>query len=83
MLHTDLIASVPELLERHRRTRPDKIAYWDAFRSVTYGELANRTASLAVGLSKKDCGKAIASRSIFRMVSIGSRPVLRACAPGR
>jgi long-chain acyl-CoA synthetase len=53
MLHTDLIASVPELLERHRRARPDKVAYWDALRSVTYGELANRTASLAVGLSKK------------------------------
>jgi long-chain acyl-CoA synthetase len=51
MLHTELIASVPELLERHRRERPDKVAYWDAVRSVTYSQLAGRTASIAAGLS--------------------------------
>jgi long-chain acyl-CoA synthetase len=51
MLHTELIASVPELLERHRRERPDKVAYWDAARSVTYSQLADRTASIAAGLS--------------------------------
>ena len=42
MLHTDLIAPVSELLQRHGKERPDKIAYWDALRSVTYGERALR-----------------------------------------
>ena len=51
MLHTGLIAPVPELLERHRKERPDKVAYWDAARSVTYSQLAGRTASIAAGLS--------------------------------
>ena len=51
MLQTGLIASVPELLERHRKARPDKVAYWDAVRSVTYSQLASRTASIAAGLS--------------------------------
>src|SRR3981189_3255608 len=53
MLHTGLIAPVSELLERHRKQRPDKVAYWDAARSVTYSELAIRTASIAAGLSAK------------------------------
>ena len=44
MLQTGLIAPVSELLERHKRERPDQIAYWDATRSVTYAELADRTA---------------------------------------
>ncbi|MCU1376887.1 MAG: long-chain fatty acid--CoA ligase [Actinomycetia bacterium] len=51
MLHTGLIAPVSELLERHRKERPDKVAYWDAARSVTYAQLASRTASIAAGLS--------------------------------
>jgi long-chain acyl-CoA synthetase len=51
MLQTGLIASVPELLERHRKAQPDKVAYWDAVRSVTYSQLASRTASIAAGLS--------------------------------
>jgi long-chain acyl-CoA synthetase len=51
MLHTGLIAPVSELLERHRTERPDKVAYWDAVRSVTYADLAGRTASIAAGLS--------------------------------
>ena len=51
MLHTELIAPVPELIERHRKERPDKVAYWDAIRSVTYSQLASRTASIAAGLS--------------------------------
>ena len=51
MLHTGLIAPVSELLERHRMQRPDKVAYWDAARSVTYSQLADRTASIAAGLS--------------------------------
>ena len=51
MLHTGLIAPVAELLQRHRKERPDKVAYWDAVRSVTYSQLASRTASIAPGLS--------------------------------
>ena len=50
MLHTGLIASVSDLLERHRKERPDKVAYWDAVRSVTYSQLAGRTARMAAGL---------------------------------
>ena len=53
MLHTGLIAPISELLERHRKQRPDKVGYWDAARSVTYSQLASRTASIAVGLSGK------------------------------
>jgi long-chain acyl-CoA synthetase len=53
MLHTGLIAPVSELLERHRVQRPDKVAYWDAARSVTYAQLAARTASMAAGLSAR------------------------------
>ena len=51
MLHTRLIAPVSELLERHVKERPHKVAYWDAARSVTYSQLADRTASIAAGLS--------------------------------
>ena len=51
MLQTGLIAPVSELLDRHRNARPDKVAYWDAARSVTYSQLASRTASIAAGLS--------------------------------
>ena len=36
MLHTEFIAPVPELLERHAAARPEKVAYWDSTRSVTY-----------------------------------------------
>jgi long-chain acyl-CoA synthetase len=52
MLHTHLIAPVSELLERHVKERPDKVAYWDSSKSVTYSQLASRTASIAAGLSK-------------------------------
>ena len=57
MLHTGLIAPVSELLERHRKQRPDKVAYWDAVRSVTYSQLADRTASIAAGLSANGVGE--------------------------
>jgi long-chain acyl-CoA synthetase len=53
MLHTDLIAPISALLQRHGKERPEKIAYWDAQRSISYGELAERTASIAVALSKR------------------------------
>ena len=39
MLHTDLIAPIPELLRRHAAARGDKIAYRDAQTSVTYASL--------------------------------------------
>lgn len=47
MLHTDLIASVPELLRRHAAARGGKLAYRDAQGSVTYAELEARTGRLA------------------------------------
>jgi acyl-CoA synthetase (AMP-forming)/AMP-acid ligase II len=47
MLHTDLIAPIPELLRRHAAARGDKIAYRDAQTSVTYGGLLERTGKLA------------------------------------
>jgi long-chain acyl-CoA synthetase len=51
MLHTELIVPVPELLERHAAARPEKVAYWDSTRSVTYQQLARRTAAIAVSLT--------------------------------
>ena len=39
MLHTDLIAPIPELLRRHAAARGDKFAFRDAQSSVTYAAL--------------------------------------------
>ena len=47
MLHTDLIAPIPELLRRHATARGGKCAYRDARSSVTYAELLDRTGRLA------------------------------------
>lgn len=47
MLHTDLIAPISTLLERHAAARASKDAFRDAARSVTYSDLAARTANLA------------------------------------
>lgn len=47
MLRTEYIATVPELLARHSRERPDRIAYIDDDRAVTYADLAVTTAHLA------------------------------------
>lgn len=47
MLHSELIAPIHELLQRHATARPDKIAYADATTSVTYGALDRHTANLA------------------------------------
>ncbi len=52
MLHTELIAPVPELLERHAASRPEKVAYWDATRSVSYSQLFRRTAAIAASLPR-------------------------------
>jgi acyl-CoA synthetase (AMP-forming)/AMP-acid ligase II len=47
MLHTDLIAPLPDLLRRHAAARGDKIAYRDAQTAVTYAALYERTGKLA------------------------------------
>jgi long-chain acyl-CoA synthetase len=47
MLHTDLIAPIPELLRRHATARGGKCAFRDAQSSVTYAELHARTGNLA------------------------------------
>src|ERR1700724_2544117 len=60
MLHTDLIAPIPELLRRHAAARGTKIAYRDAQGSVTYAALLERTGRLAghladLGIAPGDC----------------------------
>jgi acyl-CoA synthetase (AMP-forming)/AMP-acid ligase II len=60
MLHTDLIAPIPELLRRHAAARGSKIAYRDAQASVTYAALQERTGRLAghladLGIAPGDC----------------------------
>ena len=52
MLHADLIAPIPTLLDRHSKERPEQVAYWDGSRSITYGQLASTTASIAANLTK-------------------------------
>jgi len=47
MLQTKLIASIPDLLNRHASERGSKIAYRDASTSVIYSDLAKRTANMA------------------------------------
>ena len=47
MLHTDLIAPIPELLRRQAGSRGNKVAYRDAHGSVTYADLLERTGNLA------------------------------------
>src|SRR6267154_1095648 len=51
MLHSNLIAPIPELLKRHARERGDKVAYRDAQSSVTYAQLEERTGRLAAHLA--------------------------------
>lgn len=47
MIRTELIAPVGELICRHAETKPDKIAFRDSRRAVTYGRLAIVTSNLA------------------------------------
>jgi long-chain acyl-CoA synthetase len=47
MLHTDLIAPIPDLLRRQACARGSKTAYRDARSAVTYAELLDRTGKLA------------------------------------
>jgi acyl-CoA synthetase (AMP-forming)/AMP-acid ligase II len=51
MLQVELIAPVATLLHRHASERPEKVAYWDSSRSVSYGQLASRTAQIAANLA--------------------------------
>src|SRR5436309_2549377 len=52
MLHTDLIAPIAKLLDRHAKERPEQVAYWDSSRSITYAQLARSTAAIAANLAK-------------------------------
>jgi long-chain acyl-CoA synthetase len=52
MLHVDLIAPIATLLDRHAKKRPSQVAYWDSSRTVTYADLAGRTALIAANLTK-------------------------------
>jgi len=47
MLHTDLIAPIPELLRRQAAAHGSKCAFRDAQTAVTYAELYDRTSKLA------------------------------------
>ena len=51
MLHTDLIAPIPELLKRQGAARGSKVAFRDAQSSVTYAALLERTGKLASHLA--------------------------------
>ncbi|HKT84729.1 MAG TPA: class I adenylate-forming enzyme family protein [Novosphingobium sp.] len=52
MFQLDLIAPIGDLLERQALKAADKIAYQDAVRGVTYGDLQRRTANLAGHLAE-------------------------------
>jgi len=56
MIRSELIAPVSELLERQAKRCPDKVAYRDAARSVTFGELERDTRHLATWLCKLSGG---------------------------
>ena len=52
VFRADLMRPVHELLTRHAESRPEQTAFADARRSVTYAELAGRTARLAGHLAE-------------------------------
>lgn len=69
MLHTELIRPVPDLIREHAWSRPDKPAFRDQQRTVTYAELALRTGRLAghlsgLGLSRGDRGAIYLDNSV-------------------
>jgi acyl-CoA synthetase (AMP-forming)/AMP-acid ligase II len=57
VLHTELIRTVPEILDGHARVRADAVAFVDDVRAVTYGELAGTTARLAGHLQDLGVGR--------------------------
>jgi len=75
MLHTDLIAPIPELLRRHAAARGGKCAYRDAQTAVTYAELDERTAKLAGHLA--DLG--IAAGDTVAIMLPNSVPWVESC----
>ncbi|MFC3352215.1 type I polyketide synthase [Streptomyces echinoruber] len=64
-LRTELIRPLHELLDRHARRLPGKVAFRDAHRAVTYGELAQRTRRLAGHLA--DLGVGRGDRVLLRL----------------
>lgn len=52
MLRTEYIATVPELMANHTDVRPDRIAYIDDERSLTFSGLAENTARIAGHLQR-------------------------------
>ncbi|MDN5914697.1 MAG: acyl--CoA ligase [Pseudonocardia sp.] len=52
MLRTEYIATVPELMTAHETARPDRVAFIDDDRTITYGDLARTTARLAGHLQR-------------------------------
>jgi acyl-CoA synthetase (AMP-forming)/AMP-acid ligase II len=52
MLQVDLITPIATLLDRHAKERPERAAYSDSSRSLTYAQLAGNTASIAANLTK-------------------------------
>ncbi|HEV2510331.1 class I adenylate-forming enzyme family protein [Bosea sp. (in: a-proteobacteria)] len=56
MIITDLIAPISELLGRQASKRPQALAFRDKDRSVSYGELAERTARIASHLQANGVG---------------------------
>src|ERR1700733_6003194 len=75
MLHTDLIAPIPELLRRHAAARGGKCAYRDAQTSVTYCGLLERTGNLAGHLA--DAG--IAPNETIALMLPNSVPWVESC----
>ncbi|GAA2934754.1 type I polyketide synthase [Streptomyces violaceus] len=63
MRRDELIRPVPELLRQHAEVAPQRVAYSDSSRSVTYAELERRTRSLASYLKSRTalgCGDRVA-----------------------
>jgi long-chain acyl-CoA synthetase len=56
VIRTDLIRPIPELLERAAERDPNKLAFRDASRSLSYGELRERTGRLAGHLRSSGVG---------------------------
>jgi long-chain acyl-CoA synthetase len=75
MLHTELIAPIPELLRRHAAVRGNKAAYRDAHSSVTYADLLDRTGKLAGHLA--DNG--IAANDTVAIMLPNSVPWVESC----
>jgi rifamycin polyketide synthase module 1/2/3 len=57
MLKAELIAPIPELLQRHAAARGGKVAFRDAAGAVTYADLDRRTANLAGHLAALGVGE--------------------------